>query len=197
MSMVEKQALPRKLRADGQRNRTAILTAARLIFRQKGPSVSLDEIARAAGVGNGTLYRHFPSRDALIDAVCRDDARALIDAAVRFGADHRPVDALLCWLDSFIDHVAERNVVVESVSALIASDPYSVGTDAADVKAALLTLFNRAIASGDLQSPFDPFDILRAVAGTATIAPSQEWPDRAKRVVHTIIAGLQAPSGNP
>lgn len=196
MSKVEKQALPRKLRADGQRNHSAILTAARLIFRQKGPTVSLDEIARAAGVGNGTLYRHFPSRDALIDAVCHDDARALIDAAVRFGADHRPVDALRCWLDFFIDHAAERNVVVQSVSALVASDADSGGTDAADVKAALLTLFNRASASGDLRSPCDPFDVLRAVAGIATIAPPPDWPDRAKGVVRTIIDGLQAPSCN-
>ncbi|RXD04772.1 TetR/AcrR family transcriptional regulator [Sphingomonas sp. UV9] len=191
-----RQSQPKKVRADGQRNRTAILTTARLIFREKGSAASLEEIARAAGVGNGTLYRHFPSRDALVDAVCHDDARGLIEAAAQLGKDHQPIDALLYWLDAFIDHVAERNIVIESVSVLTASAPDSGGTDGADVRAALLALFDRTITSDDSCVPIDPFDVLRAIAGIATISPSSDWPDRAKRLVRTIIAGLQQPLSN-
>lgn len=109
---MQKKKLPpsplgRKIRADAQRNRERIFGAAKRAFTRDGGAASLDDIAGQAGVGPGTLYRHFPTRDALIEAVYRSEVEKLAAAEQRFAATMPPLKALLAWMLLFIDHVSD------------------------------------------------------------------------------------------
>ncbi|SEK00824.1 transcriptional regulator, TetR family [Sphingobium sp. AP50] len=189
----ELQNVRRKPRADGERNRAAILEAARRIFGERGSEVSLDAIAQAAGVGNGTLYRHFPTRGALIDAVCSDDARGLIAAAADLARDHLPLAALLLWLDFFIDHIAAKNVVVEAISALVVPATSDEGVSGAEVRSAFVGLFDQVVKGGEIKVEFDPLNLLRAVSGLSLVNADSVWADDAKHLVRVLVSGLREP----
>jgi len=191
MKIPEKSNSARKPRADGERNRAALLEAARRIFAERGSEVSLEEIARSAGVGNGTLYRHFPTRGALIDAVCEDDARALVTAAADLAGNNSSADALVTWMDLFIAHVAAKNIALETVNALIAPATEEDGVSGAEVRDAFFSLFSRAASEGNFRAGFDPLDVLRAVAGIAVVRPKAEWPEDARRFVRIVFTGLR------
>ena len=105
MATKRSQPAPRKKRTDAQRNRERILDVAKEAFTRFGASASLDEIARQAGVGRGTLYRHFPTRDALIEAVYRSEVEKLAAAERKFGETMPPIEALRAWMLLFVDHV--------------------------------------------------------------------------------------------
>src|SRR5262249_4871350 len=104
-----KTATARKPRVDAQRNRIRLLETAKAAFAEKGPRASLDEIARTACVGAGTLYRHFPTRDALIEAVYRNETEQLVAAATRLAGTHTPTTALREWLLLFVDYMATKH----------------------------------------------------------------------------------------
>jgi AcrR family transcriptional regulator len=106
-------AAVRKPRADAQRNRVRLLETAKAAFAEKGSGASLDEIARTAGVGAGTLYRHFPNRDALVAAVYRNETEQLVVAATRLAEMHPPVMALREWLLLFVDYIATKHGMYE------------------------------------------------------------------------------------
>ena len=181
----------RKPRADGERNRAAILEAAHRILSEKGSGASLDEIAQAAGVGNGTLYRHFPTRTALVEAVCRNDTQDLIDAATSLAASVPPLVALAHWMDMFIDYIATKKIIAEAVSTLVTPASDLHGSSGADVRPALTTLFDRARDDGSITIEFDPLDLLRAVTGVATVGAGPDWERNARQVVRVLIAGFQ------
>lgn len=180
----------RKARADGQRNRAMILEAAKRVLTQKGAGASLDEIAQAAGVGNGTLYRHFPTRAALVEAVCREDARELVDLATHLAATHSPLDALAAWMDAFVGCIATKQIIAEATDALLSTSLDSEDSSCADVGAALTMLFDRAVAEGHIRGDFDPLDLVRAVTGVATVNPHSDWENNAKSLIGAVIAGL-------
>ncbi|WNG17933.1 TetR/AcrR family transcriptional regulator [Cystobacter fuscus] len=182
---------PRKARADGQRNRALILKEAKRVLAEKGAGASLDEIAQAAGVGNGTLYRHFPTRAALLEAVCAEDARGLIDTATELAATHAPVDALVEWMKAFVECLATKQIVAETTSALLSTSLDRDDESCADVGEALTMLFNRAVEHGCIRGDFDPLDLVRAVTGVATVSPSPDWQENARRLSGAIIAGLR------
>jgi AcrR family transcriptional regulator len=181
----------RKPRADAQRNRSRLLEAATAAFAEKGSGASLDEIARTAGVGAGTLYRHFPTRDALIEAVYRNGTEQLVSAAGRLAETHSPVTALREWLLLFVDYMAAKHGMSEALNSLVGgtSDLYSAST--AQMKQAMAKLTDRAVASGDIRLEFDQLDLLRALAGVANISSGPDGQQAAKRMVDILIAGIR------
>ena len=187
-----KAATARKPRADAQRNRIRLLETAKAAFAEKGPGASLDEIARTAGVGAGTLYRHFPTRDALIEAVYRNETEQLVAAATRLAETHSPTGALREWLLLFVDYMATKHGMYEALNSIVGgtSDLYSAST--AQVKQAIAKLIDRAVASGDIRLDNDPLDLLRALAGVANMSAGPDGKQAAKRMVDILIAGIRA-----
>ena len=190
--MVDKgNAAARKPRADAQRNRVRLLETAKAAFAEKGAGASLDEIARTAGVGAGTLYRHFPTRDALIEAVYRNETEQLTAAAARFAAKHPPLEALRKWLRLFVDYMATKHGMHEALNSLAGgtSELYSGSTE--QMKQAIEGLVDRAVRNGDIRFNADPLDLLRALAGVANKSFGAEGTQAARRMVDILMAGIQ------
>jgi AcrR family transcriptional regulator len=184
-------ATVRKPRADAERNRVRLLETAKAAFAEKGSAASLDEIARIAGVGAGTLYRHFPTRDALVAAVYRNETEQLVAAADRLAQTHPPVMALREWLLLFVDYIATKHGMHEVLNSIVGgtSDLYSAST--VQVKQAIAKLVERAVVSGDIRLELDPLDLLRALAGVANIGLGPDGERAAKRLVDILIAGVR------
>src|SRR6201998_3991158 len=182
----------RKPRADAERNRARLLETAKAAFAEKGSAASLDEIARMAGVGAGTLYRHFPNRDALVAAVYRHETEQLVAAADRLEETHPPVTAPREWLLLFVDYIATKHGMYEVLNSIVGgtSDLYSAST--AQVKQAIAKLVDRAVASGDIRLDLDSLDLLRALAGVANICLGADGERAAKGIVDILIAGIRA-----
>jgi AcrR family transcriptional regulator len=183
-------ATARKPRADAQRNRIRLLETAKAAFAEKGPGASLDEIARTAGVGAGTLYRHFPTRDALIEAVYRNETQQLVAAATRLAETHSPIVALREWLLLFVDYMVTKHGMYEALNSLVGgtSELYSASTKL--ITRAIAKLVDGAVASGDIHLDLDPLDLLRALAGVANISPGSDGKRAARRMVDILIAGI-------
>ena len=169
-------------RADAQRNRLRLLTAAYAAFAEKGAAASLDEIAREAGVGIGTLYRHFPTRDALVQAVYLHETQHLAEAAQTLSAEHTPIDALRAWMELFADYIATKHLIADLLGSLPGGtrDLYAVSTT--QITTAITALVARAVEAGDIKRQMDPLDLLRAVAGVGR--------DSAKQLIDILITGL-------
>jgi AcrR family transcriptional regulator len=187
----DEPAAVRKPRTDAERNRVRLLETATAAFAEKGSGASLDEIARIAGVGAGTLYRHFPTRDALVAAVYRNETEQLVAAADRLAKTHPPVTALRDWLLLFVDYIATKHGMHEVLNSIVGgtSDLYLAST--AQVKQAIAKLIDRAVASGDIRLDLDPLDLLRALAGVANIGLGPDGERAAKRMVDILIAGVR------
>ena len=189
MSARRKQASVRKPRSDAQRNRERILEAAKEAFTRAGVDASLDEIAKEAGVGPGTLYRHFPTRETLLGAVYRTEMEKLASAERKFAEELPPVEALRAWLLLFVDYIAAKQLIGPALTALL-GDPKKVFEDShARVWEAIRALVKRAIKSGDMRKDLDPIDLLRALIGVAHVATSPDWQQSARRLVDILIAG--------
>jgi AcrR family transcriptional regulator len=190
----DEPAAVRKPRADAERNRVRLLETAKAVFAEKGSAASLDEIARIAGVGAGTLYRHFPTRDALVAAVYRNETEQLVAAARRLAETHPPVMALREWLLLFVDYMASKHGMHEVLNSIVGgtSDLYSAST--AQMKQSLAKLVDRAVASGDIRLDLDPLDLLRALAGVANIGLGPNGERAAKSLVDILIAGVRTRS---
>jgi AcrR family transcriptional regulator len=184
----------RKPRADAERNRIRLLDAAKVAFAEKGSAASLDEIARAASVGIGTLYRHFPTRDALIAAVYRNETDQLVAAAARLAETHPPVAALREWLLLFVDYMAAKQGVAEALNSIVGGGSELRAASSAQAKQAIAALVDAAVASGDISLDIDPLDLLRALAGVAHISAGPDGRQAAKRLVDILIAGVRTPA---
>jgi AcrR family transcriptional regulator len=181
----------RRPRADAERNRQRLLEAAKSVLARDGASASLEEIARTAGVGIGTLYRHFPKRDDLIEAVYHQAVSQLGEAAEQLSTSHAPADALREWLLLFIDYMSTKRLMAEALNSLDggASRVYAGSGDI--MRQALNGLVQRAEAAGEIRAVADPFDLLRAVAGIHYISPESDWEPGARAMVDIVIAGLR------
>jgi AcrR family transcriptional regulator len=182
----------RKPRADAQRNRELILEAAKEVFTRDGAAASLDEIARLAGIGPGTLYRHFPTRDALIESVYRTEVEKLAAAAPRFAATLPPLEALRAWMNLFIDHVAGKMLIVPAMDTVAGGASRLIIGSRGLVRAAFSSLAQRAIANGDLRTDIDPDDLIRALVGIFHTTYEPGWEPTARRLVDILIAGSRA-----
>lgn len=181
----------RKARADGERNRALLIEFAKRAFAERGASASLEQIARDAGLGIGTLYRHFPSRDVLIEAIYRQETDALVDAATRLQSAHPPVAALREWLLLFVDFLAVKKGMAEVLGTLIGGTDSLASDASVRVTAALDRLANAASATGDIRWDISPVDLLRAIGGIANLNPDDEWRASAIRMVDLLLGGLR------
>ena len=189
--MATKRSKPakRRPRADAQRNREHILEIAKKAFRRSGGTISLDDIARQAGVGAGTLYRHFPTRDALLEAVYRTEVGKLAAAEREFSETMPPIEALRAWMLLFIDYIATKQIIAPALNTLVGGPSKLFKATGAQVKEAIRALVERAIKSGDIRPDLDPLDLLRALVGVSNVASTPDWPQSAKRLVEILILG--------
>ena len=179
----------RKPRADAQRNRERILEVAKREFTRSGATASLEEIAKQSSVGPGTLYRHFPTRDALIEAVYRTEVEKLAAAERKFAQDLPPVEALRAWMLLFVDHIAAKQIIAPALKTLVGGPSKLYEGSRSQIQGAIEALVKRAIKSGDIRRDLDPFDLLRALIGVAHVPSSPDWQQSAKRLVDILIAG--------
>jgi AcrR family transcriptional regulator len=183
----------RKLRADGQRNRERLLEAAKLSFGEVGPGASLDEIARRAGVGIGTLYRHFPTREALVEAVYRREFEQLAEAAPRLVQEMPAGDALQHWLHLAVDYIASKKVIAAALDGLVGGDAAIYAASGERITEAMYMLVERAIASGDIRADTQPKDVMRALIGFTYGHANEGWQASANRLIDIFLAGLRTP----
>jgi AcrR family transcriptional regulator len=165
---VDKKA-PRKPRADAARNRERVLEAAKAVFSAGGPEASLEAVARTAGVGIGTLYRHFPTREALFEAVYRREVQQLADLAERLKEEAEPVEALRQWMRSNVRFVATKKGMSAAVGGLL----------------------DRAIAAGEIREDISPEDLIRALVGMCYMHDQPGWQKSVLRLVDVFIDGLR------
>ena len=179
----------RKPRADAQRNRERILEVAKQAFTRSGANTSLDDIAKQAGVGPGTLYRHFPTRDALIEAVYRTEVEKLAAAEKKFSEGLPPIDALRAWMLLFVDYIATKQIIGPALNSLVGGPSKLYEGSRAQVQGAIDALVKRAIKSGDIRRDLEPFDLLRALIGVSHVASGPDWQQSARRLVDILITG--------
>ena len=182
----------RKPRADAQRNRERILEVAKQAFTRSGADTSLDDIAKQAGVGPGTLYRHFPTREELLKAVYRNELESLATAAGKFAETMPPVEALRAWLLLFVDAVAAKQIIAPALNTLVGDHKKVFEASYAQIHEALRRLVKRAVKSGDIRKDLDPIDLLRALVGVANVASNPDWQQSARRLVDILLSGSQA-----
>ncbi|MCZ0982960.1 TetR/AcrR family transcriptional regulator [Streptomyces diastatochromogenes] len=186
---------PSLLRADARRNRERILEAAVRAFTEKGADVPIDTIAKAAGVGSATLYRHFPTREALVEATYRNELARVCDSAIELLADFPPDRALRLWMDRFIDYLAAKHGMADALRAAVASgaDPFSEALD--KLGTAIGTLLHAGTDAGLLRSDIDPLDVGFSLAGVALITGTPTQRERADRLLDLLVDGLRYGAG--
>jgi AcrR family transcriptional regulator len=155
----------RKPRADAQRNRDRILEVAKQEFTRVGANASLEDIAKKAGAGPGTLYRHFPTREDLLVAVYRSEVEKLAAAERTLADSKSPVEALRAWLLLFVDAVETKHIIAPVLNTLVGDPKKVFETSYAQIHEALRALVKRAIKSGDIGKDLDPIALLRAIVG--------------------------------
>jgi AcrR family transcriptional regulator len=188
--MATKRTKPRrKPRADALRNRERVLDAARDAFTRYGADASLDDIAKQAGVGPGTLYRHFPTRGELLEAVYRTGVERLVEAEREFAHAMPPIDALRAWMLLFVDYIEAKHIIAPALNALVGDVSKLYEGSRPLVQGAIETLVKRAIESGDIRKDLDPFDLLRALVGVSNVATGPDWQQSARRLVDILITG--------
>ena len=190
--MKRKPAVPaRKPRADSARNRQLLIDAAKAGFAEVGLNVSLEEIARRAGVGIGTLYRHFPSREAVVEAVYRHEVEQLAEAVPELLKTSPAGDALHRWMHLFVDYIATKRLIAPSLAAAAGRSPTLYATSVELITGAISTLVKRAVASGDVRKDIDPTDLLRALVGVSYGNPDVGWEASARRLIDILMDGLR------
>ena len=158
-------ALRKPLRADAQRNRARLLDAARAAFASGPEPVTLEQIARDSGVGIGTLYRHFPTREALVEALYRQELAELCASAADLLAAAAPDLALRAWMDRFADYVTAKQEMADALRAVFASGSMTVSQARGELTAALRTILDAGIAAGTLRDDVHAEDIVAAIVG--------------------------------
>jgi AcrR family transcriptional regulator len=189
MAVKRPQSSERKPRADAQRNRERILEVAKQAFTRSGANASLDDIAKEAGVGPGTLYRHFPTRDELLEAVYRTEVEKLAAAERKFAATMPPIEALRAWMLLFVDYIATKKIIAAALNTPVGMPAKVVEASYAPIHEAMRALVKRAIKSGEMRKDVDPVDLLRALVGVAYLESSPNWQQSARRLVDILIAG--------
>ena len=190
MTIKSEHRAARKPRADAERNRLRLMEAAKAVFAEKGQDASLEEIARVAGVGIGTLYRHFPTRDALIGDVYRNETEQLAKAASEFAESLPPKEALRQWMMVFIEYLATKYVMYPALNSLVGGTSTLYAASGPLITGSMEMLTGRAVASGDIRLDIPPLDLLRAVSGLAN-NNGPDWRNAAKRLVDIMIAGIE------
>ncbi|MFE2052065.1 TetR/AcrR family transcriptional regulator [Streptomyces sp. NPDC059459] len=189
---------PRPLRADARRNRDRLIEVAARAFAQDGPDVTLDAIAKEAGVGIGTLYRHFATREELVDAAYRSELAKLCDSASELLEAGPPDAALRAWMDGFVRYMTTKRGMSDALRALIATggDPFSRSRTL--LTGAITDLLRAGTAAGLLRADVEPEDVLFSLSGLSLAATTPEHHARMTRLLDLLMDGLryQASSGS-
>jgi AcrR family transcriptional regulator len=184
-------AQARKPRADSARNRQLLIDTAKKGFSEIGMNVSLEEIARRAGVGIGTLYRHFPSREAVVEAVYRREVDQLVEAAPRLLETSPAGEALHQWMHLFVNYIATKRLIAPSLGAAVRPTSAPNATPAELITRAISTLVKAAVRSGDVRKDIDASDLLRALIGVSYGNPDPGWEASARRLIDILMDGLR------
>ena len=185
------EAVGRTLRADARRNRDRLLSVAVRAFSQDGPDVTLDAIAKDAGVGIGTLYRHFPTREALIEAAYRSELARLCDAVPDLLQDMPPDEATRAWMDRYIEYMTTKRGMAGALRAVIASGgtPYAQSRDR--LTTAITSLLQAGAAAGALRADIEPGDVLASLSGISLAAGEPAQRAQARRLLDLLMDGLR------
>jgi AcrR family transcriptional regulator len=194
MSVKDPEKTARKPRADALRNRECIVEIARQAFAEGGAAVTLDDIVKRSGLGVGTLYRHFPTRDALIEAVYLSEVERMAEAQRTLSESLPPVEALRQWMLLFVDFLSTKLAMKEALNALVCGTEGLYAASGDMIRAAITELTSRAATAGEIHQQFEPLDLLRAITGIAQTAPGSDWELSAKRFVDVLIAGIRVQS---
>lgn len=184
----------RRRRADAVRNRERLLETAAAAFAAHGAEVPLEDIARSADVGIGTLYRHFPTRDALIEAVYRHEVDVLCESADRLLAAVPPDQALAAWMQLFVRHVATKRGMAAALKAMMGGDTTLFEQSRGRAAAAASKLLAAGVAAGTIRADVRGDDLLRAVSGVC-MSTAQEQNEAAVRLVALLFDGLRHGAG--
>jgi AcrR family transcriptional regulator len=184
-----------RLRADAARNRESLLAVATRAFASAEAKPSMTAIAREAGVGVGTLYRHFPTRESLVDAVYQDQAQRLSAGARELLENLPPAEAMRRWMDLFADWLATKRGML----ALLAVEASEMGhaPSRSEMLAAITAILNAGAAAGDIRRDIDPEDIAASLVGIFTVAGNPVQHVQASRLLDLLMDGLRPSQAQP
>ncbi|MCW2225258.1 AcrR family transcriptional regulator [Bradyrhizobium japonicum] len=186
----------RKPRADAVRNRERVLEAAKVVFNAGGPEASLEAVAKRAGVGIGTLYRHFPTREDLFEAVYRREVEQLSELAEQLKNAEDPVDALRRWLRSNVEFVATKKGMSAALALTFQSSSELAAFSMDRLTRAIGSLLDRAVAAGQMRGDVSPEDLLRALVGMCYMHDQPGWQSSVLRMLDVFVDGLRVqPAG--
>jgi len=185
----------RKPRADAIRNRERVLEAAKAVFSQGGPEASPEAVARRAGVGIGTLYRHFPTREAVYEAVYRREVEQLVELAKHLETKMVPIEALRHWLRAGVEFMATKKAMAAALAMAAHGSSELVAYSLDRLSGALGELLQRAVAAGELRTDIDPENLLRALVGMCYAHDRPGWQAKVLRLVDVLIDGLRRRQG--
>jgi AcrR family transcriptional regulator len=182
---------PRTLRSDAQQNRDGLIAVAADAFASAGPEVTLKEIARRAGVGIGTLYRHFPTREALVDAVYSVETQRLCDSAPELLERLEPVDALREWTLGFLDYMATKHGMADVLHTILTADEERRLDTRARLADALAQLVSAGQAVGQLRADLEVGDLFMALGGFVLMLEHEKGGrETAARLLDLLLVGL-------
>jgi AcrR family transcriptional regulator len=181
------------VRADAQRNRQRLVEVARRAFTAGESKVALEAIAKKAGVGIGTLYRHFPTREALVEAVYLAERRRLCDSAAELLAARRPDEALRAWMDLFADYVATKRDMAEALRAVIASGAITSSQAREELSAAVRTLLDAGADDGTLRADVRAQDVVAGLVGIFLACAQPDQRDQAGRLLDLLMDSMRRP----
>jgi AcrR family transcriptional regulator len=181
--------IPEPKRADARRNRERLLAAARTLFAESGADVPLAAAAKAAGVGVGTAYRHFPTQEALVEAVYRDEVAQLCAAADELLRELAPDEALAAWMQRFVDYMPTKRGMSGALRAVVASGSDVYAETRVEILAALSRLLAAGVAAGTVRDDVDAEDVIGAMAAIWALPDD---PEKAQRILMVIVDGLRA-----
>ena len=182
----------RKPRADAVRNRERVLEAAKAVFSAGGPDASLEAVARRAGVGIGTLYRHFPTREALFEAVYRREVEQLGELSEQLKSEPQPVEALRQWLRANVQLVATKKGMLAALALAAHRPPDLYAYSFERLSKAVGSLIERAVAAGEIRADVTPEDLLRTLVGMSYSHDRPDWQPTVLRLVDVFVDGLSA-----
>ena len=186
----------RQPRIDAVRNHERVLEAAKAVFSAGGPDASLEAVARHAGVGIGTLYRHFPTREALFEAVYRREVEQLAELAEQLKAAVSPVEALRHWLRANVEFIATKKGMSAALALAMNSSSELTAYSFERLTAAMGGLLGRAVAAGEIRADISPEDLLRALVGMCLLHDQPGWQASVLRLLDVFVDGLRWPVDN-
>ena len=187
----------RKPRADSARNRERLLAAAAEVFRAGDGQGSLEAVAKTAGVGVGTLYRHFPTREALFEAVYRREVEALARLAETLAASEPPLPALRLWLREEVRLVATKRGMLTALALAVDSGSEIYAFSFRHLTRAVGLLLDRCVAAGEIRGDVGAADLLQALVGLCLMSKQPDWEDNVIRLMDVFVDGMRAGAGRP